>query len=129
MLISCRLIASSILLAPTLLIAAGPPETKREVVIDNIHGEQFVDEYRWLEALESDSEEVYSWTTAQNDYTRGILDNLPLRADTEKRIGELMTIGSISAPRMRGNLYFNTERKGTENQGILYLREGADGEP
>ncbi len=129
MLSSRMLIALSILLVPALFIAAGPPETRQEAVIDIIHGEQFVDEYRWLEALESDSEEVYTWTTAQNDYTRGILDNLPLRADTEKRIGELMTIGSISSPRMRGNLYFNTERKGTENQGILYLREDADGEP
>lgn len=116
-------------LASTVVAAAPPPETTRDAVTDNLHGVDIVDDYRWLEALESENPDVATWTTAQNDYTRAILDNLPMRADFEKRIGELMTIGQVSPPQMRGNLYFNTERKGTENQSILYVREGADGQP
>jgi len=110
-------------------VTAGPPPARIEPVTETMHGTTIVDNYRWLEALEADSEEVKAWTTAQNDYTRSILDNLPGRKALEERLGQLMSVGSVGAPRMRGNLYFYTERKGDQNQPILYLREGYDGEP
>ncbi len=115
--------------AIALAAAAGPPPTRTEPVSDQFHGQQLIDNYRWLEALERDSEEVRDWTTAQNEYTRNVLDNLPGRAQLEQRLAELMTVGTISAPTMRGNRYFYTEREGDENQAILYVREGHDGEP
>ncbi|MGI9013809.1 MAG: prolyl oligopeptidase family serine peptidase [Phycisphaerales bacterium] len=112
-----------------LLSIAPPPPSEKHAVVEVLHGEELSDDFRWLEALESESEAVKEWTTAQNNYTRSILDNLPQRDRIEERIGELMTIGSVGAPTMRGNRYFYRERKGSENQSILYLREGFDGEP
>lgn len=115
------------LLAPVAL--AGPPATRIEPVVEVMHGEEIIDNYRWLEPLEKESDEVREWTTLQNNYTRSILDNLPGRAELEKRLAELMSIGSVSTPSMRGNRYFYTERQGDQNQSVLYVREGFDGEP
>ena len=115
--------------ATSSITATPPTPAEKRPVTETLHGNEIVDDYRWLEALETDSEEVKEWTTAQNEYTRGVLDSLPQRNRIEKRIGELMSIGSVGAPTMRGNLYFYRERKGDENQSILYMRQGHDGEP
>lgn len=105
------------------------PATRVDPVTDSVHGQQVVDNYRWLEALEDESDAVRQWTTAQNDFTRGILDQLPGRAALEARLAQLMTIDRIGAPQMRGNLYFNEERRGDQNQSVLFVREGFDGTP
>ncbi|HMN96755.1 MAG TPA: prolyl oligopeptidase family serine peptidase [Phycisphaerales bacterium] len=106
-----------------------PPPTEARPVSEVLHGERFIDDYRWLEALEKDSAEVAAWTTAQNDHTRAVLDALPCRAALESRLAELMTVGAVSAPVTRGNRYFYTERSGTQNQPTLLMREGHDGQP
>lgn len=113
----------------TAQLAVAPPATRAVPVVDNLHGEELIDNYRWLEPLERDSSEVREWTTQQNEYTRSVLDGRPGRDELEARLAELMQIGSVSSPTMRGNLYFYTERKGDENQSVLYLRYGYDGEP
>ncbi|MCH2144574.1 MAG: prolyl oligopeptidase family serine peptidase [Phycisphaerales bacterium] len=106
-----------------------PPSTRKDPVTETIHGEVIVDDYRWLEPLEADSAEVEAWTTEQNEHTRQVLDALPCRPELRKELERLMSVGSISSPTMRGNLYFYRERSGTQNQGVLFLREGLDGEP
>ena len=109
--------------------AIAPPPTEQRPVTDTLHGESFTDEYRWLEALEAQSSDVAAWTTLQNDHTRRVLDALPCRGSLEKALTPLMQIGGISAPSMRGSLYFYSERSGTQNQPVLKVREGFDGAP
>lgn len=135
-----RALAGAALLLASSLIAAAPPNSPREVVVDEYHGTRVEDPYRWLEggilieatdaakAKEID-ERVSKWTDEQNAYTRRVLDNLPGRAALEKRISELMKVDSIGAPQSYGNRYFNRERRGDQNQSILYVRNGLDGEP
>jgi prolyl oligopeptidase len=125
------LVASLVVAASLALPQAAPPlpVTRTEAVKETLHGVEIVDEYRWLEALEKDSAEVRDWTTAQNDRTRAILDRLPCRQELASQLERLMTLGSISAPQMRGNLYFYTERTGSQNQAVLMLRRGFDGTP
>jgi prolyl oligopeptidase len=112
-----------------------PPATKAEPVKETLHGVEIVDPYRWLEGDNSDSKsggkvtpEVAAWTDAQNAYTRAILDHLPHRADLENRLRPLMEIGSVSAPDVRGNRYFYARREGTQNQPVIYWREGYRGD-
>ncbi|MFG0330501.1 MAG: prolyl oligopeptidase family protein [Phycisphaerales bacterium] len=115
------------------------PESPREVVIDEYHGVKIEDPYRWLEGsvggeyeesiAQSLDEKVSDWMDAQNAYTRAVLDNLPGRAELEARIAELMTVDSIGAPSAYGSRYFNRERRGDENQSILYVRDHLDSEP
>ena len=109
------------------VVALGPPPASVEPVVETLHGVEFVDDYRWLETLEAESEAVEAWTTEQNDYTRGILDRLPGRAALETRLAQLMNVDSISSPSMRRNLYFYTVRTGDQNQRVVYVREGEDG--
>lgn len=129
------LLTTTIFLTPTL--ASPPPKSGRETVVDDYHGVKIEDHYRWLEgsaAIEDGTkdaeldERVSQWMDAQNGYTRSILDNLPGRERLEKRIGELMTIDSIGAPSSAGRFYFNRERYGDQNQSVLYIREGLDGD-
>ena len=117
-------------LVPSLLFA-GPPPTEARPVTETVHGMAITDPYRWLEgdAKGAVTAEVAAWTDAQNAYTRSLLDNLPGRKEVEKRLRELMEVGSITAPRMRGNRYFYGKREGSENQSRIFVREGFDGKP
>jgi prolyl oligopeptidase len=110
---------------------AAPPPTEARPVTDVLHGESVVDPYRWLEgdAKGALTPEVTTWTDAQLAYTRQVLDNLPGRKAVEDRLRELMEVGSVSAPRMRGNRYFYGKREGNENQARVFVREGLSGAP
>ncbi|MEM9019094.1 MAG: prolyl oligopeptidase family serine peptidase [Planctomycetota bacterium] len=112
-------------------ITADPPPTPQHPVTESLHGTEITDPYRWLEGDEQGqpTDEVRQWTADQNGYTREVLDGLPERQGIEARLRELMTVGYAGAPAMRGNLYFNTERKGEQNQPVLYVREGHNGAP
>ena len=114
--------------------SARPPATRVEPVTDTIHGQAVVDRYRWLEGDNSaDSEqgkvtpEVAAWTDSQNAYTRAVLDNLPGRKALEDRLRPLMEVGTVSAPTMRRNRYFYSKRQGSQNQPVIYWREGHKG--
>ena len=63
-----------------------------------------------------------------NSLTRGaILDPLPGRAAVNKRLSQLLTIGTIGAPQIAGKYYIYTRRGGSQNQPVLYVREGLTG--
>jgi prolyl oligopeptidase len=101
------------------------PHTRVGQVVETLHGVEVTDPYRWLEA--ADSEEVHKWIEAQNQFTRSILDELPSRPAIRQRLEELLTVGSISTPAVRGQRYFYTKREGKQNQPILYVRDGLGG--
>jgi prolyl oligopeptidase len=112
-----------------------PPPTKTELMKDSVHGVEICDPYRWLEGNNADpnragqvTPEVASWTDAQNAYTRQVLDHLPQRAEVEARLRPLMEVGSVSAPVPRGSRYFYTKREGTQNQPVVYWRDGYRGD-
>ena len=75
----------------------GPPSTERRPVEETIQGETFVDDYRWLESLESEDPEVRSWTDAQNAYTEEVLHALPCRATLAQELSTLMNVPSAAS--------------------------------
>jgi prolyl oligopeptidase len=106
------------------------PTTRKNYVIDELHGTRLVDPYRWLEA--SDSAEVRAWTEEQNAYTRRAIDAIPGRDALRRQVTDLLQIGYVSPPAVRttksGALrYFHTKREGTQDQPTLYVRDGASG--
>src|SRR5437764_1639545 len=105
--------------------------TKELVVKETIHGVEISDPYRWLEGDEKGeaTAETKKWTEEQNARTREILDHLPGREKLEARLREVMQMTAIRAPEMAGNRYFYTKREGTQNQAVLFVREGAEGKP
>jgi prolyl oligopeptidase len=105
--------------------SSSPPKTKVLPVEDSVHGHTIVDKYRWLE--DSKDPEVQAWVGQELAYTRSILDVLPGRPQIEKRLEQLLTIGSIGVPQIGGNYYFFTRREGMQNQPVLYVRESLQG--
>ncbi len=104
---------------------SAPPKAQVIPVEDSVQGHTIVDNYRWLE--DSSSPETKAWVGQELAYTRSILDVLPGRAQIEKRLEQLLTIGSIGVPLIGGKYYFHTRREGMQNQPILYVRDSLEG--
>jgi prolyl oligopeptidase len=124
-----------ILLSCTTTSLGQVPTTRIDTVVDNLHGQQVKDDYRWLEGDNSKpdnmglvTDEVAAWTDAQNAYTRSVLDKLPGRQALESRLRELMEVPTISMPGMYGKRYFYARREGGQPQYLRYVREGVNGE-
>src|SRR5207247_8276395 len=92
---------------------------------DVLHGIKIVDPYRWLE--DGTSREVHDWVDSQNRLTQSILGSVPGRAAIRERLNKLLEIGSLGTPTPRKGRYFYTKREGTQNQAVLYVRQGVSG--
>ena len=104
---------------------AAPPQAAVKPVVDMFHGTRVIDNYRWLE--NGTSPETQKWVEEEMAYTRGMLDPLPGRDALHKRLTELLSIGSVTAPVLAGKHYFYTKREGMQNQPVLYVRDGLNG--
>ncbi|MGI8588002.1 MAG: prolyl oligopeptidase family serine peptidase [Chloroflexia bacterium] len=101
------------------------PPSRQEPVEEVLHGRTNRDPYRWLE--DETSPEVQAWVAAQNEYAEAELAARPERAVIRARMAEMLAIGSVTPPVQKADRYFYTRREGTEDQPILYLREGPAG--
>jgi len=130
---ACRLLWILIyfaLFATVLIAGSGSssesvPTAKINVVEETIHGHKISDPYRWLE--DANRADTKQFVEQQLAYARSILDALPGRDAIHRRLMELSSIGTISAPQMAGKYYFYSRRTGTQNQPVLLVREGIDG--
>ena len=104
---------------------AAPPKAQAKPIVDLYHGTKVVDNYRWLE--DGNSLETQKWVADEMAYTRALLDPLPGRDAIHKRLTELLSIGSITAPVIAGKHYFYTKREGMQNQPVLYVRDSLNG--
>ncbi|MBP88358.1 MAG: S9 family peptidase [Planctomycetaceae bacterium] len=102
------------------------PNTHRADHIDDYHGTQVSDPYRWLE--DPDSDETKAWVTAQNKVTFGYLEQIPERKEIEERLTELWNYERFGLPRKRGNRLFYTRNDGLQNQSVLYVADGLKAE-
>ena len=100
-----------------------PPHSHVSPVVENLHGHQIADPYRWLENAESP--ETQRFVREQNEYTRSVLEKKPGRAQLRQRVEQLLTIGRVASPRIGGERYFYERRDGRQNQAVVYVREGA----
>ncbi|HEX9260408.1 MAG TPA: hypothetical protein VF855_12785, partial [Acidimicrobiales bacterium] len=91
------------------MIPPAPP-SRREHVVDVLHGTEVPDPYRWLE--DGDSLEVATWVAAQNERTREALDSLPQRAAWHERLVALLGAPIVTGCRMAGDRLFTLERGG-----------------
>ena len=96
------------------------PETAREGVVDNYHGTEVADPYRWLE--DDNSERTAEWVKAQNEVTFGYLNSLPQRKAIRERLEELWNYPTQSAPAKRGEWYYISRNSGLQNQSVIYRK-------
>ncbi len=102
-----------------------PPATRRDDVVEELHGERIPDPYRWLE--DGESEETRAWTEAQNALTEAYLAGSPLRDAIRARLDELLAIGALGTPTPARGRYFYQSRDGRQNQPVLNVRDGVHG--
>lgn len=102
-----------------------PPATRREAIVETLHGVEVADPYRWLE--DGAAPAVQAWMKAQNAYARAHLDALPGRETLEARLAELAYVESVSTPARRGGRYFYSRRHADKEKAVAYWREGLDG--
>ncbi|MGA1357090.1 MAG: prolyl oligopeptidase family serine peptidase [Prochlorothrix sp.] len=108
------------------------PPARRDDHLDHYHGTPVPDPYRWLES--PDSEETQSWIAAENRVTSAFLEDIPQRAPIRDRLTQLWNFERYGTP-FRKKLadgtdrYFYFKNDGLQNQSVLYVQAGLDGEP
>jgi prolyl oligopeptidase len=105
--------------------------TRKDDVTDEYFGVQVKDPYRWLE--DGDSSDTHAFIDRENEKTREALDLVPGREAIAARVRSLLELGETSEPAIRltdkgTRRYFHVKRSGTQNQPVLYVRDGVKGE-
>ncbi len=101
-----------------------PPPTRREEVVDVIHGLELADAYRWLE--DGDSAETAHWVAAQNADTRQALDARSHRDDWHGRLSALVGLPTVMSCTAHGDHLFVLERAAGSDQFALVVRSATD---
>ncbi|HTI13863.1 MAG TPA: prolyl oligopeptidase family serine peptidase [Dictyobacter sp.] len=103
------------------------PVTRKDGTIDDYHGMQVADPYRWLE--DDASEETRAWSEAQHAVTRAYLDEIGAREQLKSRYTALYNYARFSAPHKEGNRYYFAKNSGLQNQAVLYVQQHLRDEP
>lgn len=103
------------------------PAARQDEVAEDYHGTHVADPYRWLE--DPDSPETRAFTAAQNALTESFLSGNPDRARISARLAELWRFPQYGLVTKKKDRYFFTLNKGLQNQPVLYVQTGWEGEP
>ena len=132
---SARFLKHSRLVCAFLLLGAGsvraerltyPPAT-RGGVVDDYHGTKVADPYRWLE--DTGSRESLSWITAERALADNYLSKLSQRDALRERLVALSPVQDTGVPWREGGLLLFIERRGEEQQSVLYSTQREGHEP
>src|SRR4051794_22508821 len=89
------------------IVVPTAPQTRRDDVVDLLHGREVTDPYRWLEL---DGPDIDAWVAEQNERTSAVLDELPGRPALHASLTRLLRSGSSVACRIAGQRVFALER-------------------
>jgi len=103
------------------------PATRKANQVDDYHGTQVPDPYRWLE--NDTSIETREWVKAENQVTFGYLATIPFRNEFKKRMQEVYNYPKYSAPFRNGPYFYYYKNDGLQNQSVLYRQKGLDAQP
>lgn len=97
------------------------PTADRDDIVEDLHGHQVADPYRWLEDPADPRTEA--WSATQDQLARTWLDALPGREAVAERMRSLLAAGSVSAPAWRNGRAFFTRREPDQEFPVLHVRE------
>jgi len=108
-------------------IAGGPPPARKEPVSDAYFGTTVVDNYRWMENV--DSPEVKDWLKAQADYASGVIQRIPGRDSLYNDFVHLDAMRPVAVAGVvrKSGRYFYRKTLPTEKVGRLFYRDKIDG--
>ena len=95
--------------------------------IDDYFGTVVADPYRWLE--NDTSAETEAWVIAQNAVTNEYLGKIPFRDQIRKRLEILWNFPKLTVPVKKGDWIFFEKNSGMQNQNVLYVQKGMNGQP
>jgi prolyl oligopeptidase len=104
-----------------------PPATRREPLVEHLHGHEVADPYRWLE--DPTDPEVATWAAAQWEAARAHLDALTAREGFRRRLERLWDHERRGAPWRRGEVWLQLRHAGLANQPVLHMAEGGSEAP
>ena len=110
--------------SPSTLPAVVYPETRKVEQVDDYHGTEIADPYRWLE--DPDSENTEAWVDSQNEVTQAFFETIQSRESIRERLGELWNYAKFGLPEKRAGRYFYEANDGLQNQASLYVSEGLE---
>lgn len=108
-------------------LALNYPTTNKQDLVEDYHGVQVADPYRWLE--DPNSEETQAWVQSQNQVTFGYLQQIPAREKLQHRLTQLWDFEKYSIPFKQGDRYFYFKNDGLQNQSVLYVLDHLDSTP
>ena len=94
--------------------------------MDDYHGTLVADPFRWMEEL--DAPAVQAWVAAENAVTEAYLQAIPERDTIQQRLTRLVDYVRYDTPTKRASYYFYERNDGLQNQNVLYVQDGADGQ-
>ncbi|MBC3757650.1 S9 family peptidase [Hyunsoonleella sp. SJ7] len=100
-----------------------------KMVVDNYHGVELEDPYRYMEDLSN--EEVIKWMKDNADYAKSVLNNIPGKQKLFDAIMELINRSSESIYALsitKDDTYYYLKRKPGEDIAKMYKRQGFSGE-
>ncbi len=103
------------------------PATRKVDQVDDYHGIEVADPYRWLE--DNKSAERAAWITAQNAITAEYLSKLSVRHELRHRFEQLLSYPRYYDLVRRGPYLFFKKNDGLQNQLALYAQRGLRGTP
>lgn len=126
-LISFTLVTCFVAGSPLFAQTRSLPATPKRPVTDVYFGKTVIDNYRWLEDM--NSPETNNWFKAQGDYANAVLNQIPGR---DKLIQQFVDYDKLLTVRYgeikrRGNRYFYRKTLPSEKAGKLFVREGKTG--
>ncbi|MGC4056748.1 MAG: prolyl oligopeptidase family serine peptidase [Chitinophagaceae bacterium] len=102
------------------------PQTQQVAQKDNYFGREISDPYRWLE--DDTAKQTAMWVKAQNKITQSYLSDIPFRQQLKERLTKLWDYPKMSAPQKEGAYFLTYRNDGLQNQSVLYVQKGIDGE-
>jgi prolyl oligopeptidase len=102
------------------------PKAARDPLLEQIHGQEVADPYRWLEVGESP--ETKRWALEEAALWTQQVEQLSGRDEWASRVTELLGAGYVSAPAWRGEHAFFMRRAAGQEHGILLVNIGGTGD-
>src|SRR5256886_899175 len=103
------------------------PAAHQSAVVDDYHGTQVPDPYRWLE--DPDAPDTRVWIDAENGITESYLEQIPQRVAIRERLTRLWNYPKYGAPFHKAGRYFFFKNDGLQNQSVLYKQASLVADP
>lgn len=103
------------------------PTTVKTNQVDDYHGVEVVDTYRWLE--DDKSAQTKAWVEAESKVTAAYLGQIPERKQIQERLTKLWTYEVYGTPFQRSGRYFFFKNDGVKKRGVLYVADSLAAEP